>query len=174
VRRQIRTTGCGWCASSFVDLGARLCVANDARWELAVTGNPGATVADFLFDGSGRLLLAERGPQLSPNDYGAFTAPGVARVLNYGPLATIDAGTPGRALAEHGFVPLSGGSATAAINGAACELDVIATKNCSGRAATWTELPAAGEAIWLPSNGVPSDHVPLIAHVNPPPLVTRR
>src|SRR5690606_9483295 len=58
--------------------------AGDARWELDVTGFASNNeVADMLFDGQGRMILAQRGEQRASYDYSVFADPLVSSVLRY-------------------------------------------------------------------------------------------
>src|SRR5204863_6131105 len=70
-------------------------LANDARWELDVTGlasvNP---VADMLFDGAGRMVLAQRGAPVGSYDYSVFAAPQQSQVVRYRRELPDDPSTP--------------------------------------------------------------------------------
>ena len=49
--------------------------ANDPRWELDVTGLASANpISDMIFDGAGRMIVAQRGPQVGKNDVAALIA----------------------------------------------------------------------------------------------------
>jgi len=74
-------------------------------------------------------------------------------------------GDVGRVLGQHGFVPLGTGWATAAIDGVARELDVVAACGCSGTSSTWHALAPPGTPQLLPSAAIPSDHVPIVATI---------
>lgn len=68
----------------------------DARWELDVAGlassNP---VTDIVFDGSGRMILAQRGTQRGSFDYSVFAEPKTSSVVRYTREVPDDPATPG-------------------------------------------------------------------------------
>ena len=68
----------------------------DARWELDVAGlassNP---VTDIVFDGSGRMILAQRGAQRGSFDYSVFAEPKTSSVVRYTREVPDDPATPG-------------------------------------------------------------------------------
>ena len=68
----------------------------DARLELDVKAAQPFPVTGLAFDSSGRMLLAQRGDQKSPYDYGQFVSPGPAQVLRYALEAPDDPATPSR------------------------------------------------------------------------------
>jgi hypothetical protein len=58
--------------------------ANDARWELDVTGLPSANeITNIVFDNEGRMILAQRGPQVGSYDYTVFAEPKTSSVVRY-------------------------------------------------------------------------------------------
>jgi hypothetical protein len=57
---------------------------DDARLELKVSARNPYPVTSIAFDGNGRMLLAQRGPVLSPYDYSSFASAG-GEVLRYAP-----------------------------------------------------------------------------------------
>ena len=58
--------------------------ASDARWELDVTGLASANpISDMIFDGSGRMIVAQRGPQVGSYDYTVFAEPQTSQVVRY-------------------------------------------------------------------------------------------
>ena len=58
--------------------------ATDARVEVAVTGTPaGNQISTILFDGPGRMYLAQRGLQMGSYDYQTFMRPQEATALRY-------------------------------------------------------------------------------------------
>lgn len=58
--------------------------ANDARWEFDVTGLASANaISDMIFDASGRLIVAQRGPQVGSYDYTVFAEPQTSQVVRY-------------------------------------------------------------------------------------------
>jgi hypothetical protein len=58
--------------------------AGDPRWELDVTGLPGdGPITDILFDGQGRMYLAQRGTAKGSYAYAEFTETQQATVLRY-------------------------------------------------------------------------------------------
>ncbi len=69
--------------------------ANDARWELDVTGlasdNP---ITSMLFDGQGRMVLAQRGEQRGSYDYSVFADPMKSSVVRYTREVPDDPSTP--------------------------------------------------------------------------------
>ena len=69
--------------------------ANDARWELDVTGlasdNP---ITDMIFDGQGRMILAQRGEQRGSYDYTVFADPLKSSVVRYTREVPDDPSTP--------------------------------------------------------------------------------
>lgn len=71
----------------------------------------------------------------------------------------------GRLLASHGFASSVRGVATAAVDGIAVELDVVAARGASVVGRAPEGLPAAGEPVWVPSSSWPSDHLPVVAEV---------
>lgn len=78
--------------------------------------------------------------------------------------AAWDSGT-GRVLARAGFETSASG-ATAATNGRALELDVVAVRGCAALVVVSPGLPHPGSPLWLPDALVPSDHAPLVATVD--------
>ena len=74
-----------------VDNGAFL--ADDARRELAIKGQKPFPVTGIAFDGSGHMIVAQRGPVKNPFDYGSF-AEGGGQALRYAPEAPDDPKTP--------------------------------------------------------------------------------
>jgi len=68
----------------------------DARWELDVAGlassNP---VTDIVFDGSGRMILAQRGAQRGSFDYSVFAEPKTSSVVRFTREVPDDPTTPG-------------------------------------------------------------------------------
>ena len=69
--------------------------ASDVRSEFQVKADKPLPVTDIAFDGAGNLIVAQRGTQASPYDYGAFVEPGAAQVLRYSPETPDDPATPG-------------------------------------------------------------------------------
>ena len=67
---------------------------SDARLELDVKAAQPFPVTGLAFDSTGRMLLAQRGAQKSPYDYGQFVSPGPAQVLRYALEAPDDPATP--------------------------------------------------------------------------------
>ncbi len=58
--------------------------AGDPRWELDVTGLPGdGPITDILFDGNGRMYLAQRGSAKGSYAYAEFAVPEQSAVLRY-------------------------------------------------------------------------------------------
>ncbi len=55
--------------------------AKDARWELDAKSD--GPITDMLFDGQGRLYLAQRGAQRASYDYSVFAEPEKAAVMRY-------------------------------------------------------------------------------------------
>ena len=59
-------------------------LSGDARIEFAVEDLPGeGPITDILFDGSGRLYLAQRGRQQTSDDYSRFAEPDASAVARY-------------------------------------------------------------------------------------------
>ncbi|HEX4392106.1 MAG TPA: hypothetical protein VH084_11285 [Mycobacterium sp.] len=57
---------------------------SDPRWEFDVTGLPsGNEVANIVFDSAGRMILAQRGPQVGSYDYSVFADPASSSVVRY-------------------------------------------------------------------------------------------
>jgi len=55
-----------------------------ARWELDVTGLPSTNeIAGIVFDPEGRMILAQRGPQVGSYDYSVFAEAGTSSVVRY-------------------------------------------------------------------------------------------
>ena len=55
-----------------------------ARWELDVADLPsGNEIAGIVFDPQGRMILAQRGPQVGSYDYSVFAEPGTSSVVRY-------------------------------------------------------------------------------------------
>lgn len=75
-----------------VGLNADGSFGSDPRLELQVQGTHPYAIASLAFDPAGDMVIAQRGTQASPFDYGQFTAP-EAEVLQYAPAP---AGTSGR------------------------------------------------------------------------------
>jgi len=73
-------------------------------------------------------------------------------------------GANGRALQWGGFDAGRVG-ATAATNGKARELDVVAARGCTATPQP-TGLPDPGTPLWLPTADLPSDHAPLTATID--------
>ena len=65
----------------------------DARREVAIKAEKPFPVTGIAFDGSGHMILAERGPVKSPYDYGSFADTG-GQVLRYAPEVPDDPKTP--------------------------------------------------------------------------------
>ena len=78
-----------------VDLNPDGGFASDVRSEFQVKGEKPLPFTDIAFDGAGNLIVAQRGVQASPYDYGAFVEPGAAQVLRYSPETPDDPATPG-------------------------------------------------------------------------------
>ena len=69
--------------------------ANDARWELDVTGLPSTNeVTNIVFDGADRMILAQRGPQVGSYDYSVFAEPKTSSVVRYTRELPDDPSTP--------------------------------------------------------------------------------
>lgn len=67
-----------------------------ARWELDVTDLPSANeITDILFDPQGRMVLAQRGPQIGSYDYGELASPGTSSVVRFEREFPDDPATPG-------------------------------------------------------------------------------
>ena len=67
-----------------------------ARWELDVADLvSGNEVTDILFDPQGRMILAQRGPQVASYDYSVFAEPGTSSVVRYTREFPDDPATPG-------------------------------------------------------------------------------
>jgi len=65
------------------------------RWELDVTGLSSTNeVTGIVFDPQGRMILAQRGPQVGSYDYSVFAEPGTSSVVRYKREAPDDPGTP--------------------------------------------------------------------------------
>jgi hypothetical protein len=63
--------------------------AADAKLEFEVTDlSSNGPITDMLFDNSGRIYLAQRGPQIASFNYSKFAEPGVASVMRYVPSET--------------------------------------------------------------------------------------
>jgi hypothetical protein len=69
-------------------------IPEDVRWELLVKADRKLPVASIVFDGEGRMILAQRGTLKSAYDYGAFVEPGGAQVLRYAKEDPDDPATP--------------------------------------------------------------------------------
>ncbi len=70
--------------------------ANDPRRELDATALPGdGPITNIVFDGQGRMLLAQRGSPRGAYDYSAFAEPGKSSVVRYHLEAPDDPATPG-------------------------------------------------------------------------------
>ncbi len=70
--------------------------ADDARWELDVTGLASDNaITDMLFDGQGRMVLAQRGEQRGSYDYSVFADPEKSSVVRYTREVPDDPTTPG-------------------------------------------------------------------------------
>ena len=69
--------------------------ADDARLEVKVKAQNPYPVTSMTFDGTGRMLLAQRGPARSPYDYGSYVAGG-GEVLRYAPTPATDTPTEER------------------------------------------------------------------------------
>ncbi len=58
--------------------------ADDARWELDVTGLSGTgPITDMLFDDEGRMVLAQRGEQRGSYDFSVFAEPQRSEVMRF-------------------------------------------------------------------------------------------
>lgn len=58
--------------------------AGDPRWELDATALPGdGPITDMLFDGQGRMVLAQRGAPRGSYDYSVFAESGKSSVVRY-------------------------------------------------------------------------------------------
>ncbi|HEY7646292.1 MAG TPA: hypothetical protein VH858_14710, partial [Hyphomicrobiales bacterium] len=70
--------------------------AGDARWELDAEGLPGdGPITDMLFDGEGRLYLAQRGKPRGSYDYSLFADAEKSSVVRYRREQPDDPATPG-------------------------------------------------------------------------------
>jgi hypothetical protein len=70
--------------------------AGDARWELDVTGLPSSNeITNIVFDPEGRMILAQRGPQVGSYDYSVFAEPKTSQVVRYTHEVPDDPATPG-------------------------------------------------------------------------------
>jgi hypothetical protein len=82
-----------------------------ARWELDVADLPSTNeVSGIVFDPQGRLILAQRGPQVGSYDYSVFAQPGTSSVVRYKREFPDDPATPGTWVPEPetyaiGFAP---------------------------------------------------------------------
>ena len=65
----------------------------DARREVAIKAQKPFPVTGIAFDGSGHMILAQRGPVKSPYDYGSFAETG-GQALRYAPETPDDPKTP--------------------------------------------------------------------------------
>ena len=69
--------------------------ANDARWELDVAGLPSTNeITNIVFDNEGRMILAQRGPQVGSYDYTVFAEPKTSSVVRYSREVPDDPSTP--------------------------------------------------------------------------------
>jgi hypothetical protein len=69
--------------------------SDDARWELDVTGLPSSNeVSNIVFDNQGRMILAQRGPQVGSYDYSVFAEPQTSSVVRYAREVPDDINTP--------------------------------------------------------------------------------
>ena len=69
--------------------------ANDPRWELDAKALPGdGPITNILFDGQGRMLLAQRGAPRGSYDYSVFAEPGKSSVVRYHLETPDDPSTP--------------------------------------------------------------------------------
>ena len=69
--------------------------AENVRSEILVKADRKLPVMSIVFDGQGRMILAQRGALKSSYDYGAFVVPGGAQVLRYSKEEPDDPATPG-------------------------------------------------------------------------------
>ena len=82
-----------------------------ARWELDVAGLPSSNeVTGIVFDPQGRMILAQRGPQVGSYDHYVFATPQTASVVRYTREFPDDPATPGTWVPEPeayaiGFAP---------------------------------------------------------------------
>lgn len=75
--------------------------AGDARWELDVSGLAGpGPLTDMLFDGDGRMMLAQRGTQKGSYDFSVFAEPQKSDVMRFRRESPDDPATPGVWVAE--------------------------------------------------------------------------
>lgn len=66
-----------------------------SRWEFDVTGLPSSNeIASIVFDPQGRMILAQRGPQVGSYDYSVFAEPGTSSVVRYAREFPDDPATP--------------------------------------------------------------------------------
>ena len=71
------------------------------RWELDVTGLPSTNeITSIVFDPQGRMILAQRGPQVGSYDYSVFAEPGTSSVVRYKREFPDDAATPSKWVEE--------------------------------------------------------------------------
>src|SRR5436305_13217246 len=69
--------------------------ANDARWELDVSGLPSTNeISNIVFDNEGHMILAQRGPQVGSYDYSVFAEPKTSSVIRYTREVPDDPATP--------------------------------------------------------------------------------
>ena len=69
--------------------------AGDPRWELDVAGlASGNQITNIVFDPEGRMILAQRGPQVGSYDYSVFAKPQTSSVVRYSREIPDDPATP--------------------------------------------------------------------------------
>ena len=69
--------------------------AGDPRWELDAKALPGdGPITDMLFDGQGRMLLAQRGAPRGSYDFSVYAEPGKSSVVRYHRETPDDPSTP--------------------------------------------------------------------------------
>ena len=145
--------------------------ATDARSELLVKGASPSPVTGIAFDGEGRMLLAQRGPQKGGYDFRAFVDPSPTQVLRYSREDPDDPATPGVWAPEPGIYAAGyGNDGKSASGGLSLQYGyrpdgTLDEGACRGGVA----LTADGTAEDGTGHGVQINTVPLVLPANLPP-----
>ena len=168
-----------------VGIAANGSFSADARWELDATGLSGSgPITDLLFDGDGRLYLAQRGEARDSYDFSLYAEPAKSAVLRFRKESPDDPATPSvwapdrdeyaiGLQPEHRFA--AGGialgyrhDATGALRGGTCGSTLWST----GDRLTQSTTPADGAPPAFDVHGLQGNDVSLVRPQNVPPTAS--
>ena len=167
-----------------VSLGADGSFGNDARLELQVPAAAGPTeISKIVFDGSGNMILAERGAPTGDYELLAVVQAGVGRVLHYAPATSgslwqpvpdqYAIGFPGQYTNGNGGVAVGYSyDANGNIDPASCGGFVWSTGEQLRNAADQTLAAALAANGSLSINGLQGNGIGILKPANVPPLLS--